>query len=98
MNAETKHTRGPLTVRHSEVMQGVVQVFDAEGFPIANFTRADNGEGANLANAILFAAAPDLLAALALLSKWCDDNLNGVPAELGRIQEMADAAIARVRS
>ena len=37
----------------------------------------------------------ELYEALKQLSKWCDDNLNGVPTELGRIQELADAAIGK---
>jgi len=49
------------------------------------------------ANARLIAAAPEMLEALTQLSKWCDDNLNGCPAELGRIQDLAEAAIQKAR-
>lgn len=47
------------------------------------------------ANARLIAAAPDLLAALRSLHKWCDDNINGSPLEYGKIMVAADAAIAK---
>ena len=39
----------------------------------------------------------EMLEALEQLSKWCDDNLNGCPAELGRIQDLAEAAIQKAR-
>jgi hypothetical protein len=49
----------------------------------------------NEANARLISAGPELLEALTQLSKWCDDNLNGCPAELGRIQDLAETAIRK---
>lgn len=96
MGTETKgqHTPGPLTARHSELMRGVVQVFDSGGFPIANFARAGKS-GENLANAILFSAAPKLLAAAKAVVRRLD---NGDSIEPGWYEaERLRAAIARAK-
>lgn len=107
MNAQ--HTPGPLTIRVGAngdvgiIAPGVADsphniggVLVAECF--ADIRRADEGANAEaLANATLFAAAPDLLIALAKIVKYADSEPDGgTTVEMHRANvERARAAIAK---
>jgi hypothetical protein len=43
----------------------------------------------------LHAAAPNMYEALKELREWCDNNINGVPMEYGKIMARADAALLK---
>lgn len=93
---KNQHTPGPLRV--AQYSTGL-NIEASNGQTVCFFTvnRSDEGPLADALRGLAcqFAAAPELLAALRSLHKWCDDNINGSPLEYGKIMVAADAAIAK---
>lgn len=88
----SKHTPGPLTV-HDCPVDGVY-ITTAENVWVAS-TSGEVATPQDVPNAILFAAAPDMLAALMALMKCPDTNLDELDPITIEAIELADAAIAK---
>lgn len=90
------HTPGPWRVYEIKGSSRMRIMSDAVPYDVATMSHA-GGEDAEAANAMLIAAAPELLAACKLAVRWLREMTNDVDAEtdLIDIQEAIDKAEGR---